>query len=119
MAQVADRYSATGGEVVNNCRWRRKRSLTARSSGGLVSRASKVSWDSSSIDSTRCSEFDSNICEFLSHRRANNLRVLIFSDLKSVFSPSPNNFKCLHPDITIEIEIEIFRHLRWNGRPTI
>lgn len=65
--------------------------------GGVVSRASKVSWArsfsvaSSSVD-TRRSEFDSEskeisdsvaFHEFLTMRRANDLRVFSFSELKS------------------------------------
>ncbi|EXC10662.1 putative receptor-like protein kinase [Morus notabilis] len=65
---------------------------------GVVSRASKLSWArslsvaSSSVDSTRRSEFDSDsrdlsdsvaFFDFLSQRRANDLRVLTFSELKS------------------------------------
>lgn len=65
---------------------------------GVVSRASKLSWArslsvaSSSVDSTRRSEFDSDsrdlsdsvaFFDFLSQRRANDLRVFTFSDLKS------------------------------------
>ncbi|KAL5580993.1 hypothetical protein UlMin_013435 [Ulmus minor] len=66
--------------------------------GCVVSRASKVSWArslsvaSSSVGSTRRSEFDSDsrdlsdsltFYEFLSQRRANDLRVFSFSELKS------------------------------------
>lgn len=65
---------------------------------GVVSRVSKVSWArslsvaSSSVDTTRRSEFDSDsrdlsdsvsFYEFLSLRRANDLRVFTFSELKS------------------------------------
>ncbi|XAR60595.1 Non-specific serine/threonine protein kinase [Bertholletia excelsa] len=64
---------------------------------GAVSRASKVSWArsfsiaSSSVDATRRSEFDSEsrdfadsfgLHEFLAHRRANDLRVFSFAELK-------------------------------------
>lgn len=70
----------------------------AGAGGGAVSRSSKVSWArslsvaSSSVDSTRRSEFDSDsrdlsdsvgFYEFLSQRRANDLRVFTFSELKS------------------------------------
>ncbi|XP_048324234.1 serine/threonine-protein kinase PCRK1 [Ziziphus jujuba] len=65
---------------------------------GVVSRLSKVSWArslsvaSSTVDTTRRSEFDSDsrdlsdsvsFYEFLSQRRANDLRVFSFSELKS------------------------------------
>ncbi|KAF3454696.1 hypothetical protein FNV43_RR05144 [Rhamnella rubrinervis] len=65
---------------------------------GVVSRVSKVSWArslsvaSSSVDNTRRSEFDSDsrdlsdsvsFYEFLSLRRANDLRVFTFLELKS------------------------------------
>ncbi|KAF5727381.1 receptor-like protein kinase [Tripterygium wilfordii] len=66
---------------------------------GIVSRVSKVSWArslsvaSSSMDATRRSEFDSfsrevsdsgaGFYEFLTQRRANDLRVFTFAELKS------------------------------------
>ncbi|PON64196.1 Concanavalin A-like lectin/glucanase domain containing protein [Trema orientale] len=66
--------------------------------GSVVSRVSKVSWArslsvaSSTVENTRRSEFDSDsrdlsdsvgFYEFLSQRRANDLRVFTFSELKS------------------------------------
>lgn len=65
---------------------------------GVVSRASKVNWvrslsiASSSVESVRRSEFDSEsrdftesfgFYEFLSQRRANELRVFTFAELKA------------------------------------
>lgn len=119
-----------------------KREEDEEEDDGVLSRTSKVSWArslsvaSSSLDSLRRSEFDSEsrdftdsfgFYEFLSQRRANHLRVFSFAELKAAtrgFSRSlvigEGGFGCVYrgvvecPELGEKMEVAV-KQLNRNG----